>query len=120
MMETPRIVPWRWEYLEKIEKLWAENNPIVYSDETWIDPHDNARIIWSNKTANITFQHYSLKETALWYALQEVVKGWYQILFYFVVSNLNHLLIIMTWMMRFCKGGLQLRWYLIYQKTEKF
>lgn len=110
-METPRIAPWRWEYLEKNEKLWAENNAIVYLDETWIDPHDTARIIWSNKTANITFQHYSLKEKGLWYALQEVVKGLYQILFYFVVSNLNHLLIIMTtWMMRFYKGGLQLRW----------
>ena len=32
IMKTPRIVAWGWEYLQKIEKFWANIYVIVYLD----------------------------------------------------------------------------------------
>ena len=39
LMESPRIMAWRWEFLRKIRKLRAEGYTPVYLDETWSDSH---------------------------------------------------------------------------------
>jgi hypothetical protein len=40
IMETPRLLTWRTEYIPTIQKNRAENRKIVFLDETWFDTHD--------------------------------------------------------------------------------
>jgi transposase len=40
IMETPRLLTWRTEYISKIRKYREEGRNIVYLDETWFDTHD--------------------------------------------------------------------------------
>ena len=109
--EKPRTVAWMSKYLWKIWKFRAENYVIVYLDKTWSDSRATQEWFGETTQQNVPFQYHRLKEKRLSYAMLEVVKGLYQMLFYCVVSNFpNHMLIIMTWMLRFSKGGLQIRW----------
>ena len=54
LLEIPKIVAWRWEYLQQIEKYQSEGYLIVYLDETWFDSRDMARMLWSDKTEKYT------------------------------------------------------------------
>ena len=45
LLETPRIVAWRWEYIRQIEKHLPEGFLIVYLNEIWFDSHDTARMV---------------------------------------------------------------------------
>jgi hypothetical protein len=36
-VERPHIVDWRCRYLREIRRYRAENRPIIYIDESWID-----------------------------------------------------------------------------------
>ena len=52
IMESPRIVAWRQEYLRKIKEYRQSKTEIVYLDETWFDTHDLVKYGWvddSNK-----------------------------------------------------------------------
>lgn len=40
IMQTPRLITWRTEYIRKIRQFRSENRNIVYLDETWYDTHD--------------------------------------------------------------------------------
>ena len=48
LMESPRIMAWRWEFLRKIRKLRAEGYTPVYLDETWFDSHDTVSRLLSD------------------------------------------------------------------------
>ena len=65
LMESPRIVAWRWKYLRQVEKFRSDGSLIVYLDETWFDSHDTARVVWSDNTENVPLQYHIQK-----------VKGW--------------------------------------------
>ena len=46
IMESARIVAWRYEYLHRLNQLRAEGCQIVYLDETWYDTHDVTEKGW--------------------------------------------------------------------------
>lgn len=50
IMESMKIVVWRYKYLLEIVKYGAQNHPIVYLDETWYDSHDPVKKIWANSS----------------------------------------------------------------------
>jgi len=51
VMESRRIVNWRIEYLEKIQKFREDSRHIYYLDETWYDTHDTAKKGWSDESS---------------------------------------------------------------------
>ncbi|XP_076301715.1 uncharacterized protein LOC143219723 [Lasioglossum baleicum] len=46
LIDEPRIVYWRQQYIERIRTLRAEGCPIYYLDETWINAGDCKRRLW--------------------------------------------------------------------------
>ncbi|XP_050508065.1 uncharacterized protein LOC126885527 [Diabrotica virgifera virgifera] len=48
IMDSPRLIKWRNEYLDAISKLRDEGRPIFYLDETWFDTHDTAQKGWTD------------------------------------------------------------------------
>lgn len=48
LMESTRIVEWRYRYLEKIKKYRDEGYHIVYLDETWYDSHEVSKMMWED------------------------------------------------------------------------
>ena len=69
LMETTRIVTWRWENLRQIEKHRSEGYPIVYLVETLFDSHDTARMVWSDDTKKIYpfSTPFKSKQIVIWY-----------------------------------------------------
>ncbi|KAJ4430004.1 hypothetical protein ANN_22209 [Periplaneta americana] len=51
-MESARIVTWRYNYLQRLNKLRSEGSQIVFLDETWYDTHDVVRKGWDDGTCN--------------------------------------------------------------------
>ncbi|KAJ4440794.1 hypothetical protein ANN_10640 [Periplaneta americana] len=51
-MESARIVAWRYNYLQRLNKLRSEGSQIVFLDETWYDTHDVVRKGWDDGTCN--------------------------------------------------------------------
>ena len=49
-MESPRIVAWRYRYLDKLNKFRSEGCRIVYLDETCYDTHDVVKTGWDDGT----------------------------------------------------------------------
>ena len=43
LMESPRLVALRYNFLTKIKKLRDEGYNVIYLDETWFDMHDIAK-----------------------------------------------------------------------------
>lgn len=52
IMESARIVAWRYRYLSRLNKLRAEGCEIVYLDETWYDTHDVPKKGWDDKSCS--------------------------------------------------------------------
>ena len=52
ILESYRIVAWRYEYLRKTEKLRAEGYLIICLDETWFDSNETVRKVWADSTKN--------------------------------------------------------------------
>ena len=50
IMESARLVRWRYDYLIQIRRYRNEGRYIVYLDETWFDIHDIARKGWCDKS----------------------------------------------------------------------
>uniref|UniRef100_A0A6P7GGG4 Uncharacterized protein LOC114337827 n=1 Tax=Diabrotica virgifera virgifera TaxID=50390 RepID=A0A6P7GGG4_DIAVI len=48
IMDSPRLIKWRNEYLDAISKFRDEGRPIFYLDETWFDTHDTAQKGWTD------------------------------------------------------------------------
>ena len=48
IMESPRLVAWRYEYPMKIKKYRLENFLICYLHELWFDSHNTTRMLWSD------------------------------------------------------------------------
>ncbi|XP_076282936.1 uncharacterized protein LOC143211640 [Lasioglossum baleicum] len=46
LIDEPRIVYWRQQYIERIRTLREEGRPIYYLDETWINAGDCKRRLW--------------------------------------------------------------------------
>lgn len=54
IMESPRIVAWRQEYLRKIKEYRQSDREIVYLDETWFDTHDVVKYGWVDNSNKCT------------------------------------------------------------------
>ena len=50
IMKSPRLVVWRYKYLNKVHKYCEDGYLIVYLDETWFVSHDTVRVLWSDST----------------------------------------------------------------------
>ena len=48
LIESPRIMAWRWEFLRKIRRLRADGYTPVYLDKTWFDSHETASRLLSD------------------------------------------------------------------------
>ena len=50
IMESPRLVVWRYKHLIKVLKYREDDDLIVYLDKTWFVSHDTVRMLWSAGT----------------------------------------------------------------------
>ena len=50
IMKSPRLVVWRYKYLNKVHKYREDGYLIVYLDKTWFVSHDTVRMFWSDST----------------------------------------------------------------------
>jgi hypothetical protein len=49
LVEIPHIVDWRCRYLRTIRRYRAENRPIIYIDESWIDNNLTFNKCWQSE-----------------------------------------------------------------------
>lgn len=52
IMESARIVSWRYRYLHRLHQLRSAGYGVVYLDETWFDTHDTVRKGWDDGTCS--------------------------------------------------------------------
>lgn len=50
IMESSRIVSWRYKYLHRLHQLRSQGYDVVYLDETWFDTHDTVKKGWDDGT----------------------------------------------------------------------
>ena len=70
IMESMKIVVWRYKHLIEITKYRAQNYLIVYLEETWYDSHDTEEKIWidSSKESNLSVPVSKGKRVAICHA----------------------------------------------------
>ena len=54
VMESARIVAWRYKYLQKLKCLRRQGYNIIFLDETWFHTHDVNKKGWDDRTCNCT------------------------------------------------------------------
>lgn len=52
IVESPRIIVWRYKFLKTISRMRSEGRKIYYLDETWYDTHDVAKRGWVDSSCN--------------------------------------------------------------------
>ena len=56
IMESARIVAWRYRYLNRINQLRANGYKCIFLDETWFDTHDVVKKDWDDGCCSCTLK----------------------------------------------------------------
>ncbi|KAJ4425327.1 hypothetical protein ANN_28246 [Periplaneta americana] len=88
-MESARIVAWRYNYLQRLNKLRPEGSQIVFLDETWYDTHDVVRKGWDDGTCNCILKSPSLRGNRIMVLHAGGREGWVPNCLYLSARNIQ-------------------------------
>ncbi|KAJ4442121.1 hypothetical protein ANN_11987 [Periplaneta americana] len=88
-MESARIVAWRYNYLQCLNKLRSEGSQIVFLDETWYDTHDVVWKGWDDGTCNCILKSPSSRGKRIMELHAGGREGWVPNCLYFSARNIQ-------------------------------